>query len=179
MKKGWFLFLGWFVVQAVFAQQGSSSIVVKPVKFRADTFNIIKYGAVGNGLFLNTRAIADAIDKCASKGGGVVLIPRGSWLTGPIMLKSNVNLHVAEGALVIFTPDFSQYPLVVSSFEGVDAARCMAPITAESCENIALTGKGIMNGNGQYWRPLKKDKQTESEWKKHQALYGGALTEVQ
>jgi len=159
------------------AQPSAKSVVVKAVKFRADTINIAKHGAVGNGYFLNTAAVQGAIDKIAMRGGGVVLIPRGSWLTGPLSLKSNVNLHVAEGALVIFTPDFSQYPLVVSSFEGVDAARCMAPITAESCENIALTGKGIMNGNGQYWRPLKKDKQTESEWKKHLAMYGGALTE--
>jgi len=71
----------------------------------------------------------------------------------------------------------TQYPLVRSSFEGVDAARCMSPITAEGVENIAITGQGILNGNGYYWRPLKKEKLNESEWKGHLQKYGGALTE--
>jgi len=78
--------------------------------------------------------------------------------------------------LVIFSSDFNQYPLVVSSFEGVDAARCQSPVVAENLENIAITGEGIMNGNGYYWRPLKKDKLSESEWKNHQKKYGGVLT---
>jgi DNA sulfur modification protein DndE len=65
----------------------------------------------------------------------------------------------------------------VSTFEGVDAARCQSPFTAENLENIAITGEGIINGNGFYWRPLKKDKMTETEWKAHQKEYGGVLTE--
>ncbi|HMK04208.1 MAG TPA: glycosyl hydrolase family 28 protein [Ferruginibacter sp.] len=144
--------------------------------FKKDTFNIVRYGAIADGLTLNSVAINKAIDDCAAKGGGVVYIPRGSYVTGPIIMKSNINLHLAEGALVIFSPDFDQYPLVVSSFEGVDAARCQSPVVAENLENIAITGPGIMNGNGYYWRPLKKDKMNESEWKNHQKKYGGVLT---
>ena len=79
--------------------------------------------------------------------------------------------------MVIFTKDFNQYPLVVSSFEGVDAARCQSPVTAEGVENVAITGSGIINGNGLFWRPIKKDKLTETEWKNHPILYGGAITE--
>jgi polygalacturonase len=82
-------------------------------------------------------------------------------------MKSNINLHLQKGALVIFSSAFSQYPLVASSFEGVDAARCQSPVVAEHLENIAITGEGIMNGNGFYWRPLKKDKMTETQWKQH------------
>lgn len=147
--------------------------------FRRDTFNILNYGAVADGMTLNSAAINNAISECAKQGGGTVLIPRGSFVTGPIMLKSNINLHLAEGALVIFTPDFDQYPLVVSTFEGVEAARCQSPVTAENLENIAITGKGIMNGNGYYWRPVRRDKLTESEWKAHLKKYGGVLSEDQ
>jgi len=144
--------------------------------FKKDTFNVVNYGAIADGLTLNSTAINKAINECAAKGGGVVLIPRGSYVTGPVIMKSSINLHLAEGALVIFSPDFNQYPLVVSSFEGVDAARCQSPVVAENLENIAITGPGIMNGNGYYWRPLKKDKMSESEWKNHQKKYGGVLT---
>lgn len=144
--------------------------------FNRDTFNIVNYGAIADGMTLNSVAINKTIDECAKRGGGTVLIPRGSYVTGPIIMKSNINLHLAKGALVIFSSDFKQYPLVVSSFEGVDAARCQSPVVAENLENIAITGEGIMNGNGYYWRPLKKDKMTESQWKNHQRDYGGVLT---
>lgn len=145
--------------------------------FRRDTFNILNYGAVADGLTLNSAAINKAIEDCAGKGGGTVLIPRGAFLTGPIIMKSNVNLHLERSALVIFSPDFDQYPLVTSSFEGVEAARCQSPLVAENLENIAITGDGIFDGNGFYWRPLKKDKLSETEWKNHLKKYGGVLTE--
>ncbi len=141
--------------------------------FKRDTFNILNYGAIADGLTLNTIAINKTIAECAKQGGGTVLIPSGSFVTGSIIMKSNINLHVDKGAFVIFTKDFDQYPLVVSSFEGVDAARCLSPFVAENIENIAITGEGILNGNGYYWRPIKKDKLTESQWKNWQKLYGG------
>ena len=144
--------------------------------FKRDTFNIINYGAIADGMTLNTAAINKTIDECAKQGGGTVLIPSGSFFCGPIIMKSNINLHLAKGALVIFSPDFNQYPLVTSSFEGVDAARCQSPLVAENLENIAITGNGILDGNGYYWRPVKKDKLTESQWKNHQRDYGGVLT---
>lgn len=144
--------------------------------FKKDTFNILSYGAIADGMTLNSAAINKTIEECAKQGGGTVLIPRGSFVTGPVIMKSNINLHLAKGALVIFSPDFNQYPLVVSSFEGVDAARCQSPLVAENVENIAITGKGVMNGNGYYWRPVKKDKLTESQWKNHLKEFGGVLT---
>jgi len=145
--------------------------------FKKDTFNIINYGAVADGLTLNSAAINKTIEACAAAGGGTVVVPMGSFVTGPIIMKSNINLHLNKGALIIYTSDFNQYPLVVSTFEGVDAVRCQSPLTAENLENIAITGEGIFDGNGFYWRPLKKDKQTETEWREHQKKYGGVLTE--
>ncbi len=144
--------------------------------FKRDTFNIIAYGAKPDGVTLTTAAINNAINACVKNGGGTVMIPAGLWLSGPIVLQSNVNLYAARGALVSFTADRTQYPLVKSSFEGSDAARCQSPISATDAENIAITGQGIFNGSGQVWRPLKKEKVTESEWKKHIAT-GGVLTE--
>lgn len=145
--------------------------------FKRDTLSIVQFGAIADGKTLNTVAINNAIEKQAANGGGTVCIPSGSWVTGPIVLKSKINLYLEKGALVIFTSDFSQYPLVQSSFEGVDAARCMSPITAEGLENVAITGQGILNGNGFYWRPLKKEKLNETDWKKHLEKYTGALTD--
>lgn len=145
--------------------------------FKLDTLNILDYGAIADGYTLNSVAINKAIEACEKNGGGTVLIPRGSFVTGPIIMKSNINLHLDRGALVIFSPDFNQYPLVVSSFEGVDAARCQSPVVAENLQNIAITGDGIFDGNGYYWRPLKKSKMSDSEWKEHLKKYGGVLTD--
>lgn len=157
--------------------QNKPQFAIASTSFKKDTISIVSTGAQSNGDFVNTIAINNAIQKMHAKGGGVVLIPSGQWLTGPIVLKSNVNLHLNKGAFIVFTSDFAQYPLVVSSFEGVDAARCQSPISAEKQTNIAITGEGVLNGNGIFWRPIKKDKLSEAEWKRHLQLYGGALTE--
>ncbi len=153
------------------------NFIIKNTGFKKDTLSIVTMGAQANGNFVNTIAINNAIQKMHQKGGGVVVIPKGQWLTGPLVLLSNVNLHLNKGALVIFTSDFAQYPLVISSFEGVDAARCQSPISAENQNNIAITGEGIFDGNGLFWRPIKKDKLSEDEWRRHLKNYGGALTE--
>ena len=145
--------------------------------FKKDTVTVLSFGAVPDGLTLNSKSINQAIESCAKQGGGTVIIPAGSFVTGPIVMQSNINLHLQKGALVIFTSDFNQYPLVLSSFEGVNAARCQSPLVADHLENIAITGEGIMNGNGFYWRPLKKEKVTETQWKNHLKEYGGVLTE--
>jgi DNA sulfur modification protein DndE len=157
--------------------QNAASVIVQKTSFRKDTVSIIQFGAKSGSAYINTASINEAINAMNKKGGGVVLVPQGTFITGPIVLKSNVNFHVAKNALLVFSADFSLYPLVKSSFEGVDAARCQSPISAENQINIAVTGLGIINGNGFYWRPLKKDKMTDSEWKKHQLKYGGALSE--
>lgn len=140
------------------------------------TVNITDFGAVGDGKFLNTQAFAKAISNVAEKGGGTVVIPRGLWLTGPITLKSHINLHTKKGAIVIFSSDFNLYPLVETSFEGLDTYRCISPINGRSLENVAITGDGIFDGSGDAWRPVKKSKMTASQWGNLVAS-GGVLTE--
>ncbi len=166
-----------FLKKSVFDEKYAHELpkIYQPV-FRKDTFNITRYGAKGDGVTLDTKAINQAIDMANQAGGGVVLVPRGLWLTGPIVLKSNVNLHVEQGGLVQFTTDYSQYAIVKTNWEGNDAYRVQPPVWAVDCENVAITGKGILDGAGDSWRPLKKDKVTEGEWKKVLAS-GGVLTE--
>ena len=134
-------------------------------KFKADTLNIVDFGAVANTGKLSTKAINDAIKKCSGSGGGVVVIPSGLWTTGPIKMKSNVNLHTKNGAFISFTSDLDQYELIESYFEGNKVIRCESPIMGVDLENIAITGEGIFDGNGSNWRPVKIGKMTDEQWK--------------
>jgi polygalacturonase len=135
--------------------------------FPADTFNIIDFGALADDAsFLNTQAIASAILKCHNNGGGVVLVPEGEWMTGPVTLLSNVNLHISGKATLLFSTDYEQYlPPVLTRWEGMDCYNIHPLIYAIDASNIALTGKGTidgqasheiwwwMNGNPEYgWR---------------------------
>ena len=132
----------------------------------ANSVLITDFGAKSGGQELCTQAICDAISAVSRKGGGKVIIPRGMWLTGPITLKSNIELHTESGALVVFSTDKSLYPLVETNFEGFNTFRCMSPINGRNLENIAFTGCGIFDGSGEAWRSVKKEKLTESQWKK-------------
>ncbi|MEO6406858.1 MAG: glycoside hydrolase family 28 protein [Ferruginibacter sp.] len=145
---------------------------VKTVAFKKDSFNIISYGAKADGIALNTVFINKAIDECNKKGGGVVVIPTGLWITGPLVLKSNVNLHLQRNAVLQFTTDLAQYKLVESNWEGYPSARNQSPISATNATNIAITGYGIIDGNGDAWRMVKKDKLTSTQWKNKLASGG-------
>ncbi len=126
--------------------------------------SITEFGAIGDGQFLNTEAFASAIAHVAKKGGGEVIVPQGIWLTGPITLKSNINLHTESGALVVFSRNKDLYPLVETSFEGLNTVRCMSPINGAELENIAITGMGVFDGSGDAWRHVKRSKMTKNQW---------------
>ncbi|NML63713.1 glycoside hydrolase family 28 protein [Hymenobacter sp. RP-2-7] len=145
-------------------------------QFRPDTFDLRRYGAVADGQTLNTHAFEQAIAACAQAGGGTVRVPAGLWLTGPIVLRSHVNLHLAAGALVQFTADHAQYPLIRTTWEGEEAVRCQAPLSGTDLREVAITGPGTLDGAGDTWRPVKKSKLSAGEW---QALLakGGVLNE--
>jgi polygalacturonase len=124
--------------------------------FPADTFNILKFGAVaGDTSYLNTAAIEAAILSCNSSGGGVVYIPAGTWHTGPVTLLSNVNLHVSENATLLFSTDIELYlPPVLTRWEGMDCYNIHPLIYAFDATNIAITGKGTIDGqasNEKWW----------------------------
>ena len=139
--------------------------VVQRPSFPDYQVDIRDFGAKADGETLNTEAINNAIKAVSEKGGGKVVIPEGLWLTGPVVLQNNVNLHVEKNALVLFSGDADLYPLVRTSFEGLDMLRCQSPISAMNAENIAITGHGVLDGSGDSWRPVKRKKMTDGQWK--------------
>ncbi|MBN2165487.1 MAG: glycoside hydrolase family 28 protein [Marinilabiliaceae bacterium] len=141
------------------------STVQQPV-FNDYTTSILDHGAIADGKSLNTKAINNAIESCSLAGGGKVIIPQGLWITGPIELKSNINLYLEEGALVMFSKNLDDFPLILNYFEGKEEVRAKPLIYANNATNIAITGKGVFDGSGQIWRPVKRGKLTESQWKK-------------
>lgn len=176
MKKVMCSLLFAFVLVNGFTQFNKTLPVITTPTFKKDTFNIFHYAAVGDGFVLNTKSINNAIEACYKKGGGVVLVPQGLWLTGPIVLKSGVNLHLSTGATLLFTKDFSQYPLVKANWEGMMQMRNQSPLSAENAKNIAITGNGIIDGNGDAWRIVKKEKLNNTQWKKLESS-GGIVSE--
>jgi polygalacturonase len=139
--------------------------ITAPV-FKENMVSVAEFGGAGDGVTLNTDAFRKAIEALERKGGGKLVVPAGVWFTGPIELKSNINLNLQKGALLLFSPDFNLYPLVNTCFEGLSTRRCQSPISARNAVNIAITGEGSINGSGEAWRPLKKAKVTEIYWKK-------------
>jgi polygalacturonase len=118
-------------------------------EFPDQVFNIIDYGAVGDGITDCTNAFKEAIDDCSKNGGGKVVVPAGIFLTGAIHLKSNINLYISEGAVVKFSDDKNKYlPVVFTRWEGVECMNFSPLIYAYEQENIALTGKGVLDGQG-------------------------------
>ena len=134
------------------------------------------FGGTGDGTAINTEAIAKAIAFLAEKGGGELVIPPGIWLTGPVKLRSNINLRLERGALLQFSGGFKLYPLTVIDMKGEKEVDSTSPISGNNLENVAITGEGIIDGGGDAWRPVKKGKVSESDWK---ALVksGGVLNE--
>jgi polygalacturonase len=173
------------------AQNLKPDVPLPPVSFKNIEFdmpdipqpaipnNVVRlndFGAVQGGKVLNSQAFADAIEAVSKKGGGKVVIPAGIWLTGPINLKSNLELYTEPGALIIFSDNKDLYPVIETSFEGLNTWRCMSPIYGKNVENIAFTGSGVWDGSGDAWRFVKKGKLNESQWKQL-INSGGVLNE--
>ncbi len=128
----------------------------------AKTFNLKDFGGVGDGKTLNTEAFARLISACAKAGGGRAIVPAGTWLTGPIELKSHVDLHLEKDALVQFTPDRSQFPLM--RMGDSKTVLVTSPLWAYQASNFSLSGEGIFDGAGESWRPVKKSKVSAKLW---------------
>ena len=144
---------------------------IKPVQdfqIPDNQVNLKDMGGVADGVTLNTEAIDKAISKLTKLGGGRLTIPEGVWMTGPIMLKDNIELRLQKNAILVFSPDKSLY---------VDprpnASRALPCIRASKRKNIAITGEGIIDGNGEYWRPVKRSKVSDTEWRQYQERIGG------
>jgi polygalacturonase len=126
---------------------------------RSSMYDITQFGAVGDGKVLNTGKIAEAVSACGDAGGGTVYVPAGTFLTGAVILKSNVNLYLESGAVLSFSNDVNEYPVVESSWEGVKREVYASCIYAENAENVSLTGHGTLQGNGRFWWDLFRRKE--------------------
>jgi polygalacturonase len=135
---------GWDAVRAILKR-------ISPPVFPDKDFTVTKFGAVGNGKTDCTKAFKKAIEKCSAAGGGRVVVPKGIFLTGALYLKSNVNLYVSEDAIIKFSTDPKKYlPLVYARWEGVECMNYSPLIYAFEEENIAVTGKGVLDGQSSY-----------------------------
>ena len=138
---------------------------IKAPKIPANTVTLTDFGAVGDGVTLNTEAFAKAFDRLEEMGGGRLVVPDGIWFTGPIGLRSHTELHLEDNAIIIFSTDQDLYPIIDTNFEGLDVRRCLSPVYADGKTDIAITGKGIIDGNGAAWRELKRRKVGDDTWK--------------
>lgn len=125
--------------------------------FPPRTFEITAYGAVGDGQASCTDALRRAIAACTAAGGGRVIVPEGRYLTGAIRLERNVNLHLDDKATLAFTDDVRQYPIVFTRWEGMELMNLSPFIYAWETENIAITGRGTLDGQASedrwwHWR---------------------------
>lgn len=135
--------------------------------------NIVDFGGVGDGITLNTEAFRKAISALEKLGGGHLIVPSGVWLTGLISLKDNIDLHLERNAILMATPDKSQH------FKTSKGKRDKNPspiISASKRTNISITGEGVIDGNGAQWRPVKRSKVSNDEWRGFLAM-GGTVTE--
>ncbi len=135
---------GWTMVPDILSR-------INPPVFPDRNFNITDFGAVGDGATMCTEAFKQAISACTDSGGGRVIVPEGEFLTGAIHLKNNVNLYVTKNALLKFSQDPVDFlPIVYTRFEGTECYNYSPPIYVFEQENIAITGQGTLDGQGDY-----------------------------
>lgn len=121
--------------------------------------NVRDFGAVGNGQVKDTEAFKKAIEASWEQGGGTVYVPAGVYLTGPIHLKSNITLYIESGATLKFSNDLDDFPLVYTRWEGEEQEAYSPLIYAENAENIAVVGFGTIDGQGEMWWKLHRNKE--------------------
>ncbi|CAG7623606.1 Exo-poly-alpha-D-galacturonosidase [Paenibacillus solanacearum] len=111
-------------------------------------FDVVRFGAVGNGTDLAHEAIQQAIDACADAGGGTVYFPAGTYLCGTLRLKSGVHLHLEQGAVIAGSEDAALYPEICKTPYGNLPGQIQALLWADGVSNVAITGQGIIDGGG-------------------------------
>src|SRR5688500_15733730 len=119
------------------------------------TFPVTQYGAKADGKTKDTDAIASALDAAEQAGGGVVIFPPGTYLTGAIKLRSKVALHVEKDATIRFSTDPADYPIVLTRWEGTECMNWSGLIYGQDATDVAITGKGTIDGQGQQWWPMR------------------------
>lgn len=125
--------------------------------------SILDYGAVPDGITLNTEAFRKAVSALEKKGGGHLNVPEGIFLTGPIVLKDCMDLHLERGAVLLMSPDKREF---------YDGKSVRPGISASKRHDVSISGEGIIDGNGAWWRPVKRSKVSDVEWKEYLKMGG-------
>jgi polygalacturonase len=126
--------------------------------WHASAFNVREHGAVGDGQTLDSRALQTAIDLCAEHGGGTVYLPAGQYLTGSLFLRNNITLHLDSGAVIRGSENPQDYPVIHARWEGKYQDTYAPLIAGQSLNNIAVTGRGTIDGCGATWWKAKEEK---------------------
>jgi len=124
-------------------------------------FNIADFGAKGDGQTINTSAIAAAIEACHSQGGGTVLVPAGRYVTGSLFLRDCTTLHLEAGAVLLGSESPADYPIMETRWEGADQATHAPLITGQGLRDIAVVGRGTIDGRGEVWWRKHRDRTLE------------------
>lgn len=174
MKKQIFNALGLLVIGNLLSFAYSSDHIYKDLPFEmskverpvipSNVISLLDFGGIGDGVTLNSKAFDSAIIHLSSMGGGKLVVPQGVWLTGPIELDNNINLHLSANAIIVFSQDKSLYPIVKTVFEGCETYRCKPQLSAVGKSNVAVTGNGIVDGGGDIWRLGRKSEMPPTVW---------------
>ena len=138
-----------------------------PAQIHANQVSLLDFGGVPDGVTANTEAFSKAISALSKRGGGQLIVPEGIYLTGPIKLKSCIDLHVERGAVILFSPDKREH---------LEKGKVRPAITASKCHDVSISGEGIIDGNGAWWRAVKRGKVSDTEWNAFRKM-GGTVTE--
>jgi len=130
-------------------------IKVEQPQFLDKNYNILDFGEINENPEINQKTIQYAIDTISQMGGGHLVLNPGIIECGPIELKSNIDLVIPRNCYLKFVKDHKFYKPEMFNYEGKKAIRCNSPIKIWNCENVAITGDGIIDGCGFYWRPCK------------------------
>ena len=181
MRK-YFLLLAMLVVVGLQAQTKYSHYYtnlpcaveqVQPIVIPDYTITITDFGGVGDGVTDNTEAFAQALKHIEKQGGGHLVVPDGKWLTGPIKLVSNLDLHLEDNAVILGSTNKELYVQPNDPRDG--SKKCRALIYGSKLENVTITGYGTIDGQGIYWRPVKQKKVSEEQWNELLAMGGKVL----
>ena len=137
--------------------------------------SILECGGNGDGQAMNTQAFAKAISKLSKMGGGHLNVPAGIYLTGLISLKDNIDLHLEKNAIIVLSEDKNDH-IKIDEKTGQKENRATPAINASKRKNISITGEGTIDGNGEWWRPVKRSKVSDVEWNRFKQM-GGTLNE--
>lgn len=184
MKKMFFSLLALFFSVSVLAAndysqyyQGLPVSMSQPVLPAIPDYqvSVLDFGGKGDGLTLNTEAFRKAISHLVKQGGGHLNVPAGIYYVGLISLKDNIDLHLSKNAVLVLSADKNDY-VKIDEKTGMRERKATPGINASKRKNVSITGEGTIDGNGEWWRPVKRGKVSDVEWSRFQKM-GGTTTE--